>query len=76
MNYSTRDIFVCDNGMNAVDSFPAPAIHGGGVAIGRSTRGRTLWCTSYYTNRIYEIDDEYHNPVEESSWGRIKDTHR
>ncbi|MBD3367991.1 MAG: hypothetical protein GF405_07450 [Candidatus Eisenbacteria bacterium] len=67
-------IYVCDMGMNVVDAFPSHW-YGSvafGVSIGRLRSERTLWITSWATNRIYEIDDPFFTPVQDGSWGGIK----
>ncbi len=71
-------IHVLDGDLNPVDSFPGPAIGSVGVAVGRSVArdARSLWFASYWTDIIYEMDDEYESPVEHASWGRIKALYR
>ncbi len=80
--YMTDSLFgaihVLDGDLNLLGSFSGPAVGAIGVAVGRSAvrDGRRLWFTSYWTDIIYEIDDEYESPVEHSSWGRIKSLYR
>ncbi len=71
-------IHVLDGDLNLLDSFPGPAIGSIGVAVGRSVArdARRLWFASYWTDTIYEMDDEYESAVEHSSWGRIKALYR
>jgi hypothetical protein len=75
-------VSVCDSDMTVVDAF---ALHPTasrmvGVSIGRATRGRTLWSSSFgpvethVDTSIYEIEDLYYNEtkVRRSTWGSIK----
>ncbi len=72
-------VYVCDSEMTVQSVFVAhpTALNMVGVTVGRTVRGRALWCSKYWTDEqqwhsIYEIDDDYYNPVEETSWGFIK----
>ncbi|MFH1501559.1 MAG: hypothetical protein ABIG03_00795 [Candidatus Eisenbacteria bacterium] len=79
-------VYVCDSGMNVVDLFVThpTALRMAGVAVGRATRGRSLWTSSYgpveshVDATIYEVDDVYYNEteVEPATWGTIKATFR
>lgn len=73
-DYITGTIYVCDGGMNALDSFSAGWLTQGtlGVSLGRTDRDRTLWVSNFYSDRIYEIDDEFVSPVEDATWGSVK----
>lgn len=75
------DIYVTDRALAVVDVFPAHpvAFQMVGVTVGRASRDRTIWTTSFNPawRYIYEIDDEYYNsPVARSSWGTIKSLYR
>lgn len=84
LDYLSCTIRVCDDEMNVLGSFDGQvaAEYSIGVTVGRTTRGRTLWVSAYdaperwSSPSIFEIDDEWHSPVEPSSWGRIKAGYR
>ena len=68
----TGTVYACDETMTVLGAFGGPASELAGVAVGRTVRGRSLWCSSFGTGLVYEIDDLYTSPVEPSSWGSIK----
>lgn len=78
-DYPSGSIFVISTppAMSMLDWFVGPRIYSCGVAIARTTRGRTLWYSTASGMRIYEIDDDYYNtPVEGTTWGATKALYR
>jgi hypothetical protein len=74
-DFTAGMIYVCDAEMNQIAAYGNPTGSSimSSLAVGRTTRGRTLWCSGVVlTGIIYEIDDDYYNPVEETTWGSIK----
>jgi hypothetical protein len=72
-DYGSGTIYVCDASMLVADVFASPSSGVGGVTIGRTSRGRSLWCSSWTSDLIYEIDDAYFNsPVRNTTWGALK----
>jgi hypothetical protein len=72
-------IYVCDAEMNQIAAYSGPTTGFmiTSLAVGRTVRGRTLWCSGIVTGPfIFEIDDDYYNPVEKTTWGSIKAQHR
>jgi hypothetical protein len=84
IDYLTGDVHVCDSAFNVLYSFDGhpTATNMVGVTVGRSTRGRSVWTSTFGSTDplidpfIFEIDDEFYSPVEASSWGRVKAAYR
>jgi len=85
-DYLSGDIHVCDGGMNVQDTFRGheSAVHVAGLSIGTTTRGRTLWMTTYgsldppASPCLFVVDDTYYNetPVEAATWTSLKVMYR
>ncbi len=73
MTFPGGMVYVCDDMMVPQYSFVSHATAGNmfGICVGRS-RYRTLGCTSFAPNYVYEILDEIVSPVEDTTWGSIK----
>lgn len=78
----TGDVLVCDTAMNVLFTFDGhpTATNMVGVAVRPLlSGGRSVWTSTYGCTgppvepSIFEIEDEYANPVQNSSWGEIKD---